>query len=576
MPFHRRNPSIIIPDPPGTITINEALEYAQANVQEGWVHLVVVRDSGSCRMFHVLRDIGLRPSLNGNVNIPLSLTLRNQLTFFTQYELSHDFASNNMASNDDVRACMGQIEKIGNHLGIKENEVKFAMNILKTTADIIKAKDKQEGNVEGPSKSSPLTPDIYEAYCKHITSGGKPLKQVAVKKSTKGSTKTDLGDNWGKWQRMGGDPRMHKAFNLSSAPYTPTEGMKWVGAEDPDYPDDGKDDAGAKADISIKMVPALTPEEILATVMLMEIEKMDNNKKAKVSTIVADAAKGFDEEDDDTFIPNLVRPPSERVELKGLQGTVPKHKNVETLRKLLSPVARPSSLSNSPYLNALGNSGVAPPPGLYNNFSGMASSPESGFQSHNGSGMASNLGMTSSSGMANTPSSGLLTQNPYRATMSHQPVSSSPLSHWSQMKTTPTLGFYETMTPGPDSGNMGMHVGGRRSSLGHIARSVSRSGMHSNVGSGTPLRADSPAFHSTLGSTATRPIFPSPEFGIQAMQEGGVQGQHASASVSGRTGSRAAGIYVQPVGGGMGSSADSCANDDGLDSAARNLNKWLS
>jgi hypothetical protein len=529
-----------------------------------------------------------------------------------------DLATNHiMASEDqDLRACLSRIEKAGKHLGIKESEVKFAMNVLKSTADVIKAKDREGGNGEGSSKVT-LTPDIYEAYRKAITSGGKSLEKGSGKKgkeSKEGSMKkADSEENWGKWQRMGGDPRMHKLFDLSKAPYTPTESINWADPEHPDHTDDGKDGAGAKANTSIKMVPQMSPELTLSVVLLAEMDKLEINKKTKISTTVVDTAKGFEEEDDDTFIPNIARPPSERVELMGLLGAVPKHKNVESLRKLMSPVVTSSPLSNSPYLNALGSSGVAPPPGLYNSFSGSASSPESGFQSQHGSGVASTLGMannlgmastpgmsstpgvtsnygmantpgtastpgmTSNSGMVSTPSSGLPTQNPYQATMGNQSVTSSPLSHWSQPRpSTPTLGFYEKIPPSSDPGNM---AGVRRTSLGHIARTASRdrAGMHSNVGNGTPLRADSPAFHSALGVAATRPPFPSPEFGNHVMGLVGVQGQqHDGTGVSGRTGSRPAGIYAQSPSAGMGSGADDRANADGLDAAARNLNKWSS
>jgi hypothetical protein len=235
-----------------------------------------------------------------------------------------------------------------------------------------------------------------------------------------------------------------------------------------------------------------------------------------------DAGLGFTEEDDYLFVPAVeaaMEAAMEAVEaveenrsprmsqsrINELLGLAPPNPKVETLRaignSLLSPAAPPSSLNNSPYLGALG--GVAPPAGMYNNnSSSMASTPGSELPIQNPyqATMASNSG------------SGLPIQNPYEATMG-QSASSSSLTSWPQLATTPILNFNDTTAPSAESG-MGMNTdGGRRSSLGNIARTHSRSGIQSNVGGGASLHAESPASHSATTPSASRNMFTPPVIG---------------------------------------------------------------
>jgi hypothetical protein len=310
---------------------------------------------------------------------------------------------------------------------------------------------------------------------------------------------------------MGGDEKMHKAFPLDHVPFEESEFPVFVGPEDPDYPDSGNDEEtvkslGDEADTSIKMVPYMTPEQLAEAAELAE--------RKKINPSFPEAAIGFDDEDDKIFIPNIDKPPSPVIDpkkeaaLKALRGAAPQHKKVESLRaigldKILGPPVVPrSSMHNSPYLNALGSSGVAPPTGTYNSFSSMAGNQSSGFQQ---------------------------AQAAYPNTMSQS--SQNQWSNISNTISTPTLGFYDTMSPDIASSNMGMGNMGMSSNLSNIARTSSRNssraGFPQHYGS-TPLRADSPAFQSTSSTNNT--TYPSHGYGYT--QQHGVGGQ-SGASVSG-------------------------------------------
>lgn len=424
-------------------------------------------------------------------------------------------------SKEDVALCMCKLKAIGNPLDIKEGDLEVGMKICKDGAKL----------------------DVESIYRAHLEEGGEAMKEIRAEGE---QGKGDAGENWGTWQRMGGDSRMTKEFDLSRVPYKSAGSMKWV-ESGADKDDDTIKSAGEEGGAEMEMAPAMSPARLGAALMMMRIDKIEIEKKVKASEPVSDAAKGFNEEDDEAFIPNIVRPASARFDPKqvdALRGSVSQHKKVETLRaigleKILSPVVLQSSLvNNSPYLKALGSSGIAPPPGLYNNFSAMAG----------------------------TAASGLPTQNPYQAAI-NQSASSSPLTHWSQLETVPTLGFYDTM---PLGGDMGMNMGGQRSSLGHIVRNASRAGVHSSVGGGTPLRADSPAFYSTASTSRT--IFSPPGFGLQ--------GQHVNTLEAGRTGLRVNSLQqgrTSPIKGSVAQTQFGYdVSGEGLDAVAKNLKTWLS
>ena len=397
-----------------------------------------------------------------------------------------------------------KFKETGNPLGISSSEIAFALKLINDQ------KEAEMKSTKGEQSDDAKKSDVFTTYRNYLGNGGQPMKELAFKK--KGgydkSRPQDPERNWGKYQQMGGDERMHKAFPLGHIPFEQRDFPVWVSVDDPDYSDSGNDEEtvkslGDEADTPIKMVPYMTPEQFAEAAELAE--------RKKIKPSFPEAARGFCEEDDEIFFPNHNKPssliidPKKEAALKALRGAAPPPKKVETLRaigldKILGPPVVPqSSLQNSAYLNALGSSGVAPPAGTYNHFSSMASTQGSGFQQ----------------------------QNTYSSTMSQ-----SPLNQWSNMSNTmntPTLGFYDTIGPGVGSSNFGMGSMGMSSNLSNIARTSSRSGFRQNV-SGTPLRADSPAFHSS--SSANKAMYPAPAYGFSQQQ--GVGGQSgASGSGSG-------------------------------------------
>lgn len=457
-----------------------------------------------------------------------------------------------MPAQEYVDTAINKIKESGNPLGIDVADFQFAVAIKEQVLEAEKMKERFKG--AGSSKEY-AKPDVFDIYQKHLGGGGRPLKEIAVKKG-EASQKVDSKESWAKWQRMGGDPRMHEAFPLDGAPYNNSDFTKWVGPEHADYPDAGKDDETIKsagvgeADTSIMMVPAMSSEQLDVALEAMELEKRHVQAKFPfVSKAFADA-KGFCEDDDEIFIPSIVSPPSgiknsKKAPVNVLRGEAPMHKKIETLRAILPQVTPQSpSSGGSAYLNALGSSGVAPPPGLYNSFGGatpnipspMASTPFPVVS--NPTPIARNA-FQAQAAAAPSQDARIPPQNPYTAN-NIQP-SSPPLNSWTSMAPAPSLGFggfYETATP-----DAGKDTGRTRSgsSLSNIVRTASRSGFHSSV-TGTPLRADSPAFHST---PTTRPIYPLSGLGVGNEQPGG---QVRGSSEVGRSGPRAPALPGQQAG----------------------------
>jgi hypothetical protein len=418
-------------------------------------------------------------------------------------------------ANKEANDIMGKLNEVGNPLNLQEGEIELGLKISNVVEDNMKARE-QGGNGEGSSKSTSKS-NVEGSYQEHLSRGRKPAKGPSVNKRTQGTKRKARPDeNWGKYQHMGGDPRIRKACDLSGAPFEPATSKKLVSPEDPNNLDAGKDGDTVKsvaeeADTSIKMVSQMTSEEMATAMGMSDYHGLHRDMNARGMISRMDAGLGFTEEDDYLFVPAMEaieENPSLRLDptrVDTLLGLVPQNKKLETLRalgnSLLSPAAPPSPLNNSPYLGALG--GVAPPAGMYNN---------------------------NSSSMASTPGSGLPIQNPYQATMG-QSASSSPLTSWPQMAATPPLGFYDTTTPSAESG-MGMNTGGgRRSSLDNSARTHSRSGTQSNVGGGASLRVESPASHSAATPSASRSMFSPPVTGrgLQGQQQAVLPGRQYDA-----------------------------------------------
>jgi hypothetical protein len=521
------------------------------------------------------------------------------------------------SGNPDLDAVMSELkeaEKKGVCLNVHENDLAVAMKFAQKASEAFKAEEKQKqkgDNGEGSSKSSAKI-DAFSVYQQHLGNGGKPLQEITLKKGKKGkkvkddkSQNADPKENWAKWQRMGGDPRMHQAFSLEGAPYPASGATKWVGPNDLDNYDEGKDDdtiksAVEESDTSIKMRPEMSEEE-----KKVALEDVQRGNEVKIRH--DEAARGFSEEDDIAFIRTLVakdgKGPSTAPSISliaspkkkatdALPAGAPMHKKIETLRaigsSILSPVVPPSSLNNSAYLNALGSSGVAPPPGLYN-FSGTAGTTGSGFQPNSGMASSSVSGFqTQNPSDTNNLASGFQSQHPTLSSYEAMSQTSSPMPHWSNLATTPTIGFYDAMTPSIPHDAMTMGGGG--SSLGYIARSTSRSGFqpHSNIGGGggggggTPLRADSPAFHSTAMSmtAGARTIYPPPGFGHlqgggQGEQQGGISAARARLGMGAARGQGQGGASTSAASGSGGGGQQTFDYNAEIGALSATAKKWF-
>jgi hypothetical protein len=486
-----------------------------------------------------------------------------------------------------------------------ESDLEFGLLLAKEALESEKAKNTLRGNGEGSSKMTEK-PDVFESYRKHLINGGKPLSDFTIKTSTQAESRMSAPaapkEDWGKWQRMGGDPRMHKAFSLACVPCPPSS------AEDSgeDKDDDTIKPASEKPDTSIRMRGPMSPAEVEYALEMIQREK-------QIKTSVDESAQGFAEKDDEAFIPTIDNPNKDKGKGKApawspekkasaaVQGGQAKNKKVETLRAIFSPGAKQNAMQNSPYLNALGSSGIAPPPGLYNNMASTSSSPVSSFQSGSGisssfqpntgmtnnmafgnqaqdhSGMAgtSNFGFQTGAGIGNTFASGFQTssgmgspaasgfqpgsgmgntfnfgyqsntglpstslfanwqppQNPYQPAMNQASTASSPLTSWSHLAPIqpPGSGFYDPVYTGLSND---MTMGGRRSSLGHIARTASRSGFQNTIG--TALRADIPAVNFAPVNLGVRTTYQPAGYGVQgngsARGRSGTEQRHGGAS----------------------------------------------
>lgn len=506
---------------------------------------------------------------------------------------------------------------------LSESDLEFGLQLAKEALESEKAKNNLRGNGEGSSKMTEK-PDVFESYRKHLINGGKPLSDFTIKTSTQAEPRMSAPaapkEDWGKWQRMGGDPRMHKAFSLAGVPYPPS------GAADPD--EDKDDDtikpASEKPDTSIRMCGPMSQAEIEYALEMIQREK-------QIKTSVDESAQEFAEKDDEAFIPTIDSPNKDKGKgkapawspkkaIQALQGGQAKNKKVETLRAIFSPGAKQNSMQSSPYLNALGSSGIAPPPGLYNNMASTSSSPVSGLQfgsdmassfqpntgmtnnlafgnqaqDHTGMAGTSSFGFQTSAGMGNTfasgfqPGSGMgntfsfgyqsITglpstsvfanwqppQNPYQPAMNQASTASSPLTSWSHLAPIqpPGSGFYDPVYTGPSND---MNMGGRRSSLGHIARTASRSGFQNTTD--TALRADTPAFNFAPVNLGVRTVYQPAGYGVQG--NGSARGRFGTGQEQGGASGSASG---SSAGDGGQQNVDYNTGDDALSKAAK---KWL-
>ncbi len=182
----------------------------------------------------------------------------------TATERAQAMAQTSKYANQGATPCMSK----GRRLEVSASDLEVGLIFAKQVLDEGKAKENQmSGNGEGSSKTAE-NPDVFTTYQKHLGSGGKRLSEIFIKKSTKDESRkaAPVGqkEDWGKWQRMGGDPRMHKAFSLEGAPYPASGSATWVGPGDTD---EGKDDDTIKSvseepHMFIKMRGQMSPEEV--------------------------------------------------------------------------------------------------------------------------------------------------------------------------------------------------------------------------------------------------------------------------------------------------------------------------
>lgn len=505
-----------------------------------------------------------------------------------------------------------------------ESDLAFGLVLAQQALESEKAKNNLRGNGEGSSKMTEK-PDVFETYRKHLINGGKPLSGFNIKTNTQAESRMSAPaapkEDWGIWQRMGADPRMHKAFSLEGVPYPR------FGAADPgeDKDDDTITPASEKPDTSIQMRGPVSKAEVEYVLEMIQRDK-------QIKTSVDESAQSFAEKDDEAFIPTIDNPNKDKGKGKApafspkkkasaaFQGVQAKDKKVEALRAIFPPVAQRNSMQSSPYLNALGSSGIAPPPGLYNNMASTSSSPVSSVQFSSGTtgsfhpntGMTNNLalgdqaqnhfgmagtssfGFQTSSGMGNPATSAFQTasgmgntfsfgyqfnsglpstsifanwqppQNPYQPAMNQASTASSPLTSWSHLAPLqpPGSGFYDPVYTGLSND---MNMGSRRSSLGHIARTASHSGFQNTTG--TTLRADTPVFTFAPANLGVRTTYPPAGYGVQA--GGSARGRSGTDQGQGGASGNASG---SGAGDGGQQNIDYTAEGDSLSKAAK---KWL-
>lgn len=105
-------------------------------------------------------------------------------------------------------------------------------------------------------------PNMEEIYQMYLDKGNKPMKKLVFK--AKGGYPKDVeidpAANWGIWQRMHGNPEMHRRYPLDHVPYPPQNmEIKWVSPDDPDYPPDDVDSTMLSHQDNDCPTPTLSP-----------------------------------------------------------------------------------------------------------------------------------------------------------------------------------------------------------------------------------------------------------------------------------------------------------------------------
>ncbi|KUJ08053.1 uncharacterized protein LY89DRAFT_765513 [Mollisia scopiformis] len=177
------------------------------------------------------------------------------------------------------------------------SEIEFAVQIAKST---YQQDDEQLSTAETAQQ---VLMDMKEA-------GRPPLRKlVPVEMNPNRKMKPLRKDlNWGTYQRMGGDPKMHKLFPLDDVPFKHVQYEFMPAGEDVE--DVEVDESETSADSSQDIEPEdLEPYEALDPDLVEEF--LDDKKVRKIVAYRErkEAAVGFDEGDDDKFLLGVLSPP---------------------------------------------------------------------------------------------------------------------------------------------------------------------------------------------------------------------------------------------------------------------------
>ncbi|KAF8865577.1 hypothetical protein BDZ45DRAFT_736146 [Acephala macrosclerotiorum] len=199
--------------------------------------------------------------------------------------------------NDELIGSIHEKLKIDGRaqaLNIGDTDIEFA---LKFAQSLISEHNAQETAQTQKSRTEKVLSSM-------AANGRGPLRDMTPKSSKEslppGSGRGGEKVNWSYYQKMGGNPAMHKLINFDHVPFEPMSVNNWVKPDPEKVEEDLRraKEALDSQDTTPQMVPYQEIDPLLVD-MLMTDQRTIKNAKALEKK---DAAVGFDEEDDDKFL----------------------------------------------------------------------------------------------------------------------------------------------------------------------------------------------------------------------------------------------------------------------------------
>ncbi|CZR61951.1 uncharacterized protein PAC_11848 [Phialocephala subalpina] len=225
--------------------------------------------------------------------------------------LNDDAILDAMASRDKGKGKAGPHDKMVNTIQdrLQRNGLGQSMNIGDTDIEFA-LKFAQNLILEHNAQQAPQTQKARTAKVmwEMKANGRDPLRELTPKSSKETLPKGSGGVkvDWSYYQKMGGNPAMHKLINFDHVPFEPMSVNNWVKPDTAKAEEDLRraKEAFNSQDTAPKMVPYQELDPLLVDMLITDQKIIKNAKTLEKK----DAAVRFDEEDDNKFLYGKMSP----------------------------------------------------------------------------------------------------------------------------------------------------------------------------------------------------------------------------------------------------------------------------